>query len=85
MNGSNNTDRPLALFIECASISYPQFFTMNIVLYCISISIFLHLRKKMIQPVFIYMRFDREHADAGWGLPVSIILYPTTLFLILII
>lgn len=45
----------------------------------ISISFFLHLRKKMKSPVFINMRFEyvMKLAYAGWGLPVSIILYPT--------
>jgi len=39
----------------------------------------------MISPVFINMRFEyvMKLTYAGWGLPVSIIFYPTTLFLFL--
>jgi hypothetical protein len=46
---------------------------MNIVIYCISISIFSHLRKKNETTcIHIYeIRICNEIAYAGWGLPVS--------------
>jgi hypothetical protein len=43
MNGSNKTDRPAAPLIECPSIFCV---VSTVVLYCISISIFLQIRKK---------------------------------------
>jgi hypothetical protein len=46
MNGSNKTDRPAAPFIECPNMFYVVSTAYRIVLYCISISIFLQIRKK---------------------------------------
>jgi|LauGreDrversion4_2_1035121.scaffolds.fasta_scaffold06781_7 hypothetical protein len=72
MNGSNKTDRPVAPLIECPIMFLRCFYTT--VLYCIVLvfQFFYKYVKKMISPVFKYMRVDcnRQTCVYARDLPV---------------